>query len=331
MRDPGWDRDTSPYHPGEQELHERASRKEQQDRVGRRIHRPFMPDQHREFYAQLPFLLVGSVDAGGWPWASILFGPPGFVSTPDARTLKVRALPLVGDPLAANLVAGAPLGFLGIELPTRRRNRVNGVLSAEAEDGFEVKVVQSYGNCPQYIQARDMSIGRDPQLRTEIDVEAFTVIGESASAVVQQADTFFVASYNDREDKFDTGGADVNHRGGKPGFVKVDGNTLTIPDYAGNFAFNTLGNFLVCPRAGLVFIDFSTGDIWQMTGRAELLWELPDHMRGFRGAERAWKFHLEHGHRLIGASPLRWSKPKMSPNVLNTGDWEEAAQTSSSG
>nr|WP_231865084.1 pyridoxamine 5'-phosphate oxidase family protein [Sorangium cellulosum] len=53
-------------------------------------------------------------------------------------------------------------------------------------------------------------------------------------------------------------GADVSHRGSKPGFVRVteeDGRTvLTSPDFTGNFGFNTLGNLALNPRAGVLFV-----------------------------------------------------------------------------
>ena len=39
--------------------------------VGRRVIRNYLPDQHREFYTQLPFVLVGSIDTLGRPWASV--------------------------------------------------------------------------------------------------------------------------------------------------------------------------------------------------------------------------------------------------------------------
>jgi predicted pyridoxine 5'-phosphate oxidase superfamily flavin-nucleotide-binding protein len=53
----------------------------------------------------------------------------------------------------------------------------------------------------------------------------------------------------------------VSHRGGRPGFVRIDGDdTLTVPDFNGNRFFNTLGNLAVHPRAGLLFIDFDNGD-----------------------------------------------------------------------
>lgn len=324
---PGWDRETSPYHQGEQELQNRLGRKALQERMGRKIHRPFMPEQHRTFFAQLPFLIAGSVDAHDWPWASILFGEPGFVSTPDDRTLLIDAAPVPGDPLAENIEAGAPVGFVGIELPTRRRNRVNGVIGGRKGRAIQVDVVQSYGNCPQYIQTRDMTFVREPAVPADVGIESFTELDESAAHLIRGADTLFVASYNDRDDVRDTGGVDANHRGGRPGFVKVEGNTLTIPDYVGNFAFNTLGNFLLNPKAGLLFIDFDSGDLLQLTGTVELLWDKTDEIEAFRGAERAWRFHLHHGRRLKNASPLRWTYGQESPNSRLTGDWDEAAKT----
>ena len=61
----------------------------------------------------------------------------------------MRTAPVAGDPLGANAAVGKPLGFLGIDLKTRRRNRVNGRVSAVAADGcIELAVDQTFGNCP---------------------------------------------------------------------------------------------------------------------------------------------------------------------------------------
>ena len=310
MKLAGWDKETSPFHEGEQQLQARLGRKERQEALGRKMFRPFMPDQHREFFAQLPFFVVGSVDAEGRPWASLLFGAPGFISTPDDRTLTIASQPIAGDPLEHNLREGSPLGFLGIELPTRRRNRVNGVLRSRNAEGLDVQVVQSYGNCPQYIQVRDVEFA--PTSATELTVETLNQLDDPATALIRKAGTFFVATHNGKDNKFDTGGTDVSHRGGQPGFVEVDGNTLTIPDYKGNFVFNTFGNMLLNPKAGMLFVDFGTGDILQLTGSTELLWDMPDDWKDERGAERAWQFHFEHGVRLKGASPVRWGAPLAS-------------------
>ena len=68
----------------------------------------------------------------------------------------IETRPLVGDPLNETLSEGADIGLLGIEFVRRRRNRLNGRIQDVHSGGFRVKVSQSFGNCPQYIQARDL-------------------------------------------------------------------------------------------------------------------------------------------------------------------------------
>ena len=109
-----------------------------------------------------------------------------------------------------------------------------------------------------------------------------------AREIITQADTFFVASYIDAKDG--SRQVDVSHRGGKPGFVRLDEDgTFTIPDFNGNLFFNTLGNFLINPKAGLLFVDFSTGDELQLTGEAKVILDSPE-IAAFQGAERIWQF-----------------------------------------
>jgi predicted pyridoxine 5'-phosphate oxidase superfamily flavin-nucleotide-binding protein len=290
------------------------------DRQGRRVIRDYLPEQFRQFFAQLPYLIIGTVDATGNPWASILVGNPGFISTPSDRTLNVVAQPLFGDPLATNLAEGLDIGFLGIELSTRRRNRVNGIVSAVYPDGFEVQVQQTFGNCPQYIQTRTPE-GHDldpTTLRPPSQIEQF---GTIERAIITRADTFFIATAYQSESAGVASGVDVSHRGGKPGFVKIeDGCTLTIPDFSGNRHFNTFGNLALNPRAGLLFIDFSKGHLLYLTGTAEVIWEGAE-ILAYAGAERLLRFHLQIGYRVEGNLPLRWSDPVFSPFLNSTGPW----------
>ena len=323
---PGWNKEASPYHPGEEALQARLGRKEHQEQMARQIHRPYMPEQHRDFFAQLPFVFVGSVDENGAPWASILYGDPGFIATPDDKSMSLNTAVIPGDPLANNLQPGSPIGLVGVELSSRRRNRMNGIVKAHNDQSIDVEVVQSYGNCPQYIQTRAMDYNNAAQTITPTAIEHFTELDEEATTLIRGADTLFVASYNDSDDLHSNGGADASHRGGKPGFVKVDGNTLTIPDYLGNFAFNTLGNFLVNPKGGLLFIDFTNGDLLQLTGSVELLWDKNEEIATFRGAERAWRLRIERGVRLKNALPMQWQFHEMSPVTELTGDWQQAQQ-----
>jgi len=315
-----------PFHPGEQAVQARLGVEERMAEVGKRVIRDAMPDQHRQFFGQLPFVLAGSVDAMGRPWASVLVGEPGFMRSPDPRRLDIAARPIEGDSLADGLRLGAPLGLLGIELATRRRNRANGHVSAIDAHGFSVHVDQSVGNCPQYIQGRDHVFARDwrdvrPRAR-----EAVTALDAEAQAHITAADTLFVATHAPAAAGDPARGADVSHRGGRSGFVKVeDERTLLIPDFTGNLFFMTLGNIALNPRAGLLFIDFERGDLLTLTGRAEIVWEGAE-LAAFDGAERAWRFHLDTGLRLRDALPLRWAFRDYSANSLLTGTWTEAAR-----
>lgn len=307
----------SPWHAGERQLQEKVGVAARMEAFGRKVIRTWMPDQHREFYQQLPFMLFGAVDADGRPWASVLEGAPGFARSPDPQHLRFSSLPAADDP--AQLADGEPVGLLGIELHTRRRNRLNGHVANLAPDGFELTVDQAFGNCPQYIQLRQFQRVplADPASRP---ARHLTALDDAAVALIASADTFFVASYVDTDGQR---AVDVSHRGGQPGFVRVEGNRLTIPDFAGNLHFNTLGNLLLNPKAGLLFIDFSTGDVLQLSGRTEIILEGPQ-IEAFQGAERLWTFEVEKLVRRPAALALRWRFDGMSPNSLLTGNWAEA-------
>lgn len=311
----------SPWHPGEKQLQERAGVAGRMEAFGRRVIRDHMPDQHRDFYRQLPFVLLGAVDAGGRPWASIVEGPVGFAHSPQPRLLRLDALPGDGDPAAQALRDGAAVGMLGIELHTRRRNRLNGHVVGRDEAGLGIAVDQAFGNCPQYIQLRQHLLPGS-QSRSSVTAEQLDHLDEPARQMIAGADTFFVASYVTLADG--RLAVDVSHRGGQVGFVRVQDNRLSIPDFAGNLHFNTLGNLLLNPRAGLLFIDFASGDLLQLSGRTELTLE-GDEIRAFQGAERLWHLDVEQVVRRRGALALRWDFQSYSPNSLMTGSWEQAA------
>ena len=322
MINPGWPHTASPFHMGEIAIQEWLGVRTKMEAQGRRVIRDYLTEQHRQFFAQLPFLIAGTVDANGRPWASILVGEHGFLSTPDEHTLHIASKALSGDPLNEILTEGIDIGLLGIELPTRRRNRMNGTVEVATPEGFAVHVGQSFGNCPQYIQSRTVELTdglKDltvPKSINSID------LGPLERAIITAADTFFIATAF-RGDANPIQGVDVSHRGGKPGFVRVDDNrTLTFPDFTGNFHFNTIGNLMLDPRAGLLFIDFERGDLLYLTGTAEVIWD-SDELRAFTGAERLIRLYIAEGRRVEASLPLRWSDPDYSPFLERTGSWEK--------
>jgi len=314
----------SPWHKGELELQRHAGVAEHMDTLGRKFVRRFLLDQHREFYPLLPFIAVGAVDRQGVPWATIRSGQPGFLHSPDPLTLDINTIGDPSDPAEEGMRDGDPVGLLGIDLITRRRNRMNGMISRSGSDRFSVTVDHSFGNCPRYIQNRQFAFLRDPAEPSGSTAIVSDRIDDHARRIIETADTFFVASYVDRDDEGRQ--VDVSHRGGRPGFVRIDADGgLTVPDFNGNLFFNTLGNFLVNPRAGMLFVDHETGDALQLAGRVEVILDSPE-IAAFEGAERLWRVMPEKVILRRHALPLRWTFAEngMSPNSLMTGSWSEA-------
>ncbi|MHA6161561.1 pyridoxamine 5'-phosphate oxidase family protein [Pseudomonas sichuanensis] len=309
----------SPWHEGEKRLQEQVGVAERMEVFGQKVIRDHMPDQHRVFYHQLPFIVAGAVDAQGKPWATLLEGPEGFVSSPDPKQLLIDTEMASDDPATPGLAQGGAIGLLGIELHTRRRNRLNGQARRVAGGQLEVAVEQSFGNCPQYIQLREYTRVDEPSQGRQDS----TALDARTRAMIEGADTFFVASYVEHDDGRHS--VDVSHRGGRPGFVKVEGNRLTIPDYAGNLHFNTLGNLLVNPLAGLLFVDFVTGNVLQLSGRTEVMLDSPL-ISAFEGAERLWALDVEQVVLRPAAVSLRWAFQEYAPTSLATGTWAEAEQ-----
>ena len=259
-----------------------------------------MPDQHRTFFPLLPFVCVAVADADGWPLATLVQGPPGFASSPDPARLDVAALPSTDDPVRAHLLAGAPVGMLGIDLGTRRRNRLNGVVAQEGADGFAVDVVQSFGNCPRYIHVRALV----PVTRTPGPVTAFGAdLPQRARDLLATATTLFVASASGADARGAAHGLDISHRGGPAGFARLEGAVLTVPDYAGNRYFNTLGNVVGEPRAAIVLADFASGDMLQMQGVVDVDWTAAEPDR-VPPVERVWRLSIVRGWLRPGAFGL---------------------------
>ncbi|MEZ5833350.1 MAG: pyridoxamine 5'-phosphate oxidase family protein [Dongiaceae bacterium] len=314
----------SPWHAGEIAMQRSVGIAEKMAAHGH-VLRDHLIEQHRAFYPQLPFVVAGTVDAAGDAWATVLSGRPGFLVSPDPARLSIAAARDPFDPADGGMNDGDSIGLLGIDLHSRRRNRLNGSVRRTDGGGFDVLVEQSFGNCPQYIQQRDVRFVRDPALPAAEPPHQLDVLTDRARALIAEADTFFVASYVDRAE---TGRqVDVSHRGGRPGFVRIgDDGALTIPDFSGNRFFNTLGNLLANPKAGLLFVDFERGDVLQLTGDADVILDSPE-IAAFQGAERLWRFRPRRIFHRPAALPLRWTfQPDgWSPQSLKTGNWPRAA------
>ncbi len=298
--------EASPFHAGERAAQSLSGR--DPPRVA--PIRDHMPDQHRAFFSLLPFLALAT-EQDGWPVPSILTGPAGFIASPDPRRLTIAGSAHPEDPIAALLRPGARIGALGLDLATRRRNRANGRVLAADQQGLTVEILESFGNCPKYIQARDVEAVPTPSAPAPL--ERLAALDDAALDLLQSSDCLFVASFAEA-------GVDISHRGGRPGFVRVDRDRLGIPDFAGNRYYNTLGNLLLNPKTALLFIDFDRGDLLCLQGLAAIDWR-PDQSIAPAGAERTWSLDVENVWRRRAALPLRWRFREFAPSTETTGIW----------
>ncbi|WP_326635752.1 pyridoxamine 5'-phosphate oxidase family protein [Streptosporangium sp. NBC_01755] len=253
--------------------------------------RPEVPAVAAEFLGRQRMLLIGALGRNGLPWATALTGPEGFAEAVDERTVVIKAVPGGHDPLAG--LDEGEIGMLAIEPWSRRRMRVNGTV---LRDGgrLVVRTEQTYANCPKYIQARDVVAEVTGPATGSSSATAF---GDGDRAWIEGADTFFIATSAPGL------GADLSHRGGNPGFVRVMGDRrLVWPDYVGNSMYMTLGNLELDERCGLLFLDWENGDALHLTGRARVDWD----PGGVPGAQRLVGFELDRIIRVQGAGPLRW-------------------------
>lgn len=307
--------DTVTFHAGEQALQERSGVRERLAAIGPMVIRDHMPDQHRELFAKLPTLLIAVQDDQGQPWATMLHGPAGFIRSPDPTTLAIGALPAADDPVARWLVEGAAVGALGLEPHTRRRNRANGRVVARSSTGFALEVLQSFGNCPKYIHAREpVTI---PAVAAPVARKLGPMLDDDTLALVRRADTLFIASASGGHvGSARADGVDVSHRGGRPGFVQVSvtsrGLRLTLPDYPGNHFFNTLGNLQVWPRAGLLLPDYQDGSLLHLATQARIEFDGAA-LDAFPGAQRLLHLDVQEARWRPGALPLRWTLPQAPP------------------
>ncbi|KAK6996999.1 putative PNPOx domain-containing protein [Favolaschia claudopus] len=285
------------WHRGENEIHRKLNTID--DFTVARLYLSIdgdLPGDHAHFHCNnLPFLPVTTLDETGRPWGSILAGKegrPGFITRgPRYSTLRVDAILWDGEPLLENsklfkkedqtmLLAG-----IGIEFGTRRRNKFAGIVSQlkqEDERGMQldVSVNEAIGNCPKYINIRDLVPHPDTNPSIALQKSELSLkdrLPEEVIAFITASDTVFLGTtYKafDRDALQFPSHLGMNQRGGRPGFMRVvpsDGRTVVLPDFSGNRFMTSLGNIEATPLASLTFIDFETGDILYLTGHAENL------------------------------------------------------------
>lgn len=300
---------TQPFHEGELAVQERAGAREIAHRTGAIVSSRIVPGA-LPFLAAQRLLAVSITGDDGHLWTSVWFGEPGFVHSADGRRVSIRPSLMTAspdDPARGRLTLGRDVGFLAIELASRRRLRINGTIDGLSADEISVRVRESLPNCPKYIQrrhARDVSASPRRRRRGEWG----RTVDEERRALLSAVDTAFVGSLHPAR------GVDASHRGGAPGFIEVvDPAVLRVPDFPGNSMFTTLGNYAVDSRASLAAVDFDRGRLVSFSGSARLRFgvENPQHPTG--GTGRYWDLAVREWVQFELPSSQRWDLLDSSP------------------
>jgi predicted pyridoxine 5'-phosphate oxidase superfamily flavin-nucleotide-binding protein len=258
------------FHEGELSVQRRAGVRAEAARLEHMLDRAVLSAGTAKFLAERTLAAITARDHLGRLWSSPLLGPPGFIDVLDLTSVQVAAVPGPGDPLHRP-APGQPIGLLAIDYVRRRRYRLNGTLTAADSGRLTITIEEAFGNCPRYIPRREITAARpasgprpsagEPAVETEH-------LSDADRATITRADTFVLSTTHPLR------GNDASHRGGPPGFVRIDGDpdnpSLWWPDYPGNNLFNSLGNLAVDPQAALLFLDFADQTALHVNGTAHL-------------------------------------------------------------
>ncbi|KAH8081976.1 hypothetical protein BXZ70DRAFT_629787 [Cristinia sonorae] len=286
----------SGWHPGEQSIQIKLGIREAVSQMYFAVDGE-MPEEHRTFHTtRLPFIPITTLDDVGRPWTSIAASPSGelgFTTSPRYDKLRMAMRLVRGDPLEENLrLFGKEEGSgkvliagIGIEFSTRRRNKFAGHVTEVARQGdgeliVELEVTQALGNCPKYINVRELVPHPDvhPEVvHRNLHLSDADRLPEDVIEFIHASDTVFLGtSYvaKKEDELFFPSHVGQNQRGGRQGFVRAsrsDGRTVVLPDYSGNRFMSSLGNIESTPLASLSFVSFTEGHILYLTGTARTL------------------------------------------------------------
>ena len=119
-------------------------------------------------------------------------------------------------------------------------------------------------------------------------------ITEDLAAFIAERDSFYLGTANTDGQPY------IQHRGGKPGFLKVlDESTLAFADFRGNRQYVSMGNLSENDRAFIFLMDYPNRQRIKIWGRAEFVEDDPDLLTRINdedykaSPERSLVFHVE--------------------------------------
>lgn len=288
---------------------------------------PFLTHQARSFIAEQVFCVIAGQGKHEEPRGLLVIDAPGFVQTPDQHTclLPLDTQATTGhlmQTLRSSRAAGhrIRLALCFIRHTTRERLCVHGdaeLLSDTTTDRLWLRlyVTQAFFHCPKYIhtQVPGLTVAepQSPKGRQDALLESYSPVhlSEEIRAFIAHQTFCFLCTI-DRQ-----GQCAINHRGGASGFLLTrppdtasPGGIILLPDYAGNGAFEAMGNILETGQAALLLPCFIHHMALCITAKAHVLeWEdLSSSLRQrLPGAQRVIALSVQHIERQSGD----WSVP----------------------
>lgn len=295
---------------GQQEARERWGTQESGAAFDRKK-RSFLGEEAREFIAQQVMGVVVGPDLQQRPCGLLLAGSEGFVEVPDEHTCLIpihrryEELSFVQSLRQLCEQGEWPrVALCFLQHTTRQRICVQGeaeVLPIFSDEflWLRLRVSQAFFHCPRYIRTRVPGLHTPGEMVwSETDALAHDCLTEAVQAFLDRQMLCYICTIDRR------GQCAVNHRGGAPGFLVTlepdnltPGGVILLPDYAGNGAFEAVGNILETGLAALLVPGYADQMVLCISGEAAVLEpeQLPASLRArCRGAQRVIAFTIQH-------------------------------------
>jgi hypothetical protein len=283
----------------------------------------YLSEEAQQFIAQQTICVVGGPGMDHALSGLVLPGAPGFVQVPDAHTCLVPIEPALLDTqllwrIERDQAAGrrTQIALFFLCHTTRQRLCVHGRAElcspSPAHDRICIclHVTQSFFHCPRYIRTQipGLTVGSGARHWQADDLCTQDSLTAPVRAFLEDRVLCYLCTINH------AGECGLNHRGGKPGFIvalppdqRTPCGLILLPDYAGNGAFEAIGNILETGQAALIVPSYVDQLALILSGSARVIEPehlLPDLQQRCPGAQRVLALVVE---RIEG----------------QTGDWQE--------
>lgn len=286
---------------------------------------PYLTAQAQAFIVQRALCVVAGQGPQQEPCGHLLTGKPGFVEVADAQTCllpldrQLETSHLVQGLLQKQAQASDPPTFLALCFichATRERLCVQGSVEMLPWDSprqkwIRLHVRQAFFHCPKYIRTKvagliapASSCPRQNSLLPGRLRYGQSYLSEALCTFIAKQVFCFLCTV-DRH-----GQGAVNHRGGAAGYLitrppdrAFPGGLILMPDYAGNGAFEAIGNILETGQAALLLPDYEHHLALCISGQAGILApeDLPLPLKQkCRGAERILVLDVRYVEEQVG-------------------------------